>query len=530
MVSFDLVIPWITFSATLLLLVWIQHWIHEHLFGVSYLIVRENGFATVLYFLILLPGVILHEASRYIMAGIFRISPSYVTFSPDPKEDGSFELGFVHFDTILNPFHGGIVGVAPLIAGMALVAFIGGTVLDLPAFLSSFGSGDINVIGAALGKLIGKPDFWLLLYILFGVSNTMMPSREDRRGWWIVGALFFGLILVLMVIGLYQAIINLFAGPVTKVLYALSSVFGVVLFLDFIAAILIGLIEFTISRITNRKVQYRPALPAKLQQRQQPIGPRSVYKLQLPLPPPPKPGQAPARLPAGGPAIAAPKAPSPAAFPATSNPALTPGRPEPDKPTFPARPVTPSLTPAKEASTGAEPLKPATPLTPSAAPKLTPTPTSPTPTGTPSSSPFKPASPTPASGPSVTPSPRPSPAPTPTTTPPSPFKPASPTPTGTPSPSPFKPAQPTPSVSGPPALTPRSGGLPVPAKPTMPTPVDPNRSGPPGKPAFGPPPNPLSAPKKPFDVGDDYIDADVIDEDKEEEDDEELKYEDLDET
>lgn len=64
----------------------------------------------------------------------------------------------------------------------------------------------------------------------------------------------------------------------------------------------------------------------------------------------------------------------------------------------------------------------------------------------------------------------------------------------------------------------------------MPTPVDPNRSGPPGKPAFGPPPNPLSAPKKPFDVGDDYIDADVIDEDKEEEDDEELKYEDLDET
>src|SRR5215468_20502 len=188
MFTYDLLIPWFSFGITIWLLLTVQRWIHRHLFGMGFLLAKEKHAATFFYYFLLAPGVFLHEISHYLMAGIFGIGHKKFDLFPHAQEDGSLEMGFIELEEIKNPVHAAFVGIAPLLTGMAAVVFISNSLLNLPQFFYSFQTGDINVISAAFTLLVRRPDFLLWTYVLFAVSNAMMPNAEDRRGWWIIGA------------------------------------------------------------------------------------------------------------------------------------------------------------------------------------------------------------------------------------------------------------------------------------------------------------------------------------------------------
>ncbi len=57
---------WVIIAFVALLLM--QRWIHTHLHGVSMLITRRAEWAVILYSLVLLPGVFLHEISHWLTA------------------------------------------------------------------------------------------------------------------------------------------------------------------------------------------------------------------------------------------------------------------------------------------------------------------------------------------------------------------------------------------------------------------------------------------------------------------------------
>ncbi len=496
MFSFDLLYPWITLALTLVPLLYVQRWIHRHLFGVGYLIGREKQTATLFYYALLLPGVILHELSHYLMAGVFNVRSVRFAIYPEAHEDGSLEMGFVQLEYVFNPVYAAFIGIAPLLTGMLAVILISNSVLDLPSFFARVRTGDIYEIGAAVQALVTKPDFPLWAYLLFGIANAMMPNREDRRGWWIVlvaAVLFLGFMTI---IGLGNIVAAWLAGPIAQALYSLSAVFGTVLFVDAIAALIIASIEWLLERLTGQRVEYQPRAMAL---ESGPTHPKikSVYELNLPLPPlpgkvtvspaPRLPAATAAERPAIGSGAARPGLPTPTANQSGSRPALGSGRseseaekPAPAAPTFGSRP---SPTPAK--SDESSPARPATPF---------------------GSRPGTPASPAPG---------KPATASTPFGKPPaqSPAAQSSSAPGGTAN-RPFgsspsgrtssKPANP---ISGPPALASPGG---PPAKPNLPA----NRpASPVPKPAFGAPPRPA----RPGSEDDDYIDADVIEEEEENE-------------
>src|SRR5215813_63188 len=124
MLSFDLLIPWITLAAVLIPLLYVQRWIHRHLFGMGFLLSREKQSATFLYYLFLLPGVFLHEFSHYMMAGVFGVRPKHFTFFPKTQEDGSLEMGFLELEDVKNPVYSAVIGSAPIISGLIVVVYI----------------------------------------------------------------------------------------------------------------------------------------------------------------------------------------------------------------------------------------------------------------------------------------------------------------------------------------------------------------------------------------------------------------------
>jgi len=186
MYSFDLLIPWLTLAATLIPLLYVQRWIHRHLFGMGYLLAHDKGTATLFYYLLLAPGVILHELSEYLMAGVFSVRARKFNFVPEAQEDGSLEFGFIQLEEIKNPVWASIIGLAPLIVGIFVVIWISQSLLDLPEIFLAIRINDLTVIGAALNKLIHKPDFLLWLYVLFSVANTIMPGKDAKPhgGYW----------------------------------------------------------------------------------------------------------------------------------------------------------------------------------------------------------------------------------------------------------------------------------------------------------------------------------------------------------
>ncbi len=301
MFTYDLLLPWIALALVLLPLLYVQRWIHKHLFGIGYLTSREKHAATLFYYLFLLPGVFLHEFSHYMVAGIFGVHSTRFTFFPEAQEDGSLEMGFVELEEVKNPVYAAFIGIAPLITGMLAVVWISNTRLNLPAFFVSIqNASDLGQIGTAVQHLFSQADFLLWTYLLFAIANAMMPSAEDRRGWWVV-LVAAGLFLAFMAIfGFANVVVGWLQGPIAQALYSLSAVFGTVLILDAIGAVVIWAVEKGLERATGHKVEYRPALAAGgaagAKALPKPSNFHTVFDLNLPIPP--APGKATAKAPA----------------------------------------------------------------------------------------------------------------------------------------------------------------------------------------------------------------------------------------
>jgi hypothetical protein len=180
MLSFDLFIPWIVFGATLFALTGVQRWIHRHVFGMGFLIAQDKRLATLIYYLALLPGIVLHELSRYFVAGMFHIAPTYFLFFPRAQDDGSLEMGFVQFTAVRNPVFAAMIGIAPLVTGLICLVLVGNT-LEIPQLINSLGSADTAGDRPAPGGP-DQPDFLLWFWVLFSVANAMMPRAEERLG------------------------------------------------------------------------------------------------------------------------------------------------------------------------------------------------------------------------------------------------------------------------------------------------------------------------------------------------------------
>ena len=92
--------PILALCIVLVLLVISERWINRHLQGIWLLIFRDPDIAMITYSLTVLPGVILHEGSHWVVATLIGVRTGRFSVFPERTTDGHLRLGFVETETV----------------------------------------------------------------------------------------------------------------------------------------------------------------------------------------------------------------------------------------------------------------------------------------------------------------------------------------------------------------------------------------------------------------------------------------------
>lgn len=247
---------WVALALPVLLL--LQRWIHRHLRGVAYLLTGRQSWAVIAYALILFPGVVLHEISHWVFANLLGVRTGAVSLLPRQQADGSIQLGYVEYyrHRRLDPIRESLIGGAPMITGTFAILLIGLRVFEVPALSQAVAVGEITTLSSALAELFNTPDFFLWLYLLFAVSNAMLPSPSDRRAWPAFIVLLVAGAAVLLLLRQQEFLVNGLTGPVATVFGFIGLALTLAVGVDLVFMFVIYLVEVIVSRLKNVQIQY----------------------------------------------------------------------------------------------------------------------------------------------------------------------------------------------------------------------------------------------------------------------------------
>lgn len=240
---------------TFLLLLFLKRWINQHLQGAVLLLSHSEDVASLMYFVLLLPGVLLHEGSHWLMAKLLRVRTGKLTIGLNQKRGGRLEMGSVRMARA-DPVRNSLIGLAPLVGGSLAIFLIGRWALGVEALAQALQSGDGGRIAAELWGALHVPDFWLWLYFIFAISNAMLPSASDRRSWPPVFIFLGGLTALVYFTGWVPSLPPELVGLLLDALNYLNLAFALTLAVDAIFALLILLLELLLTRLTRWRVEY----------------------------------------------------------------------------------------------------------------------------------------------------------------------------------------------------------------------------------------------------------------------------------
>ncbi|GAB4492975.1 MAG: hypothetical protein OHK0031_16000 [Anaerolineales bacterium] len=170
----------------------LQRFLHREIQTVFLLLTRDTNITIILFALIFIPGVFLHELSHFLMAKILRVATGGFSLIPEPLDGGRLRMGYVE-TAESDPLRDSLIGAAPILFGTLFLAWVAVARLHLVVMWDTFRNAQWTLFGMGLQTLPAQPDFWLWFYLAFAVSSTMMPSDSDRHSWTplllIVGAL-----------------------------------------------------------------------------------------------------------------------------------------------------------------------------------------------------------------------------------------------------------------------------------------------------------------------------------------------------
>ncbi len=204
----------------------LQRSLHREIQAVLLLLTRRPDISLALFSLLFFPGVLLHEGSHYLTARLLGVRTGRFSLLPKPLENGRLQLGYV--ETVTTDWlRDALIGVAPLLAGGAFVAYAAVARLGLVAAWEQISPGGLNSWLASFAGVYGRPDFWLWFYLTVTVSSTMMPSAADRRSW-LPLSLAVGLLVIFSIVaGLGSWLVVNLAPVLNQVLRAVAVVFGI---------------------------------------------------------------------------------------------------------------------------------------------------------------------------------------------------------------------------------------------------------------------------------------------------------------
>lgn len=177
----DVWLSFLWFVALLVPLVWLKREISNRLLHVGWLLFHHEPAAVLLYFLIMLPGILIHEVSHLIVATVLGVRAGGLSLRPKVRRDG-LQLGSVQVART-DVLRESLIGLAPLIGGCLTILLIAGLIFEIPLMDQSTAVDKLNYIATHAETLLQQPNATLWLYLIFAISNAMLPSPSDRQPW-----------------------------------------------------------------------------------------------------------------------------------------------------------------------------------------------------------------------------------------------------------------------------------------------------------------------------------------------------------
>lgn len=236
------------FSLLLIGMLFLQRRLHFEIQTVLILLLGHIGAARVVFSVLFLPGVLLHEISHLLMAWVLRVRTLRISFIPQAMPDGRLRMGYVETGTA-DIFRDGLIGAAPLLSGGAFIAYTSFVRFDLPPrWLELIWENPDGWLESFL-RFTSHPDFWLWFYLLFVVSSTMFPSEADRRAWLPLIFIFLPIIALLLIAGAGDWLRLHLVPSVLDFLGLQTSLLGVSLLVHAILLLPVYVLRRVISRI-----------------------------------------------------------------------------------------------------------------------------------------------------------------------------------------------------------------------------------------------------------------------------------------
>lgn len=261
--------PLLWAAITMGILLLLQRWIHAHLHGVSLLLTGRPDWAVVVYAIVLFPGVLLHEVSHWLAATLLGVRTGRMSLLPQHQPDGTLQLGYVEYykGKNLGPIRESLIGGAPLLAGTGVILLIGFRVFGVTDLSVAVQSGRIDTLAQAMAELLATPYILLWIYLIFAVSNAMLPSRSDRHAWPAFLLIMAVVMTVLFLIGRAipigpTGLAGDLGRPVATLFGYLGIAFSIAIAVDILFMLVIALIESILSRLRGMSVVYGRSEPA----------------------------------------------------------------------------------------------------------------------------------------------------------------------------------------------------------------------------------------------------------------------------
>ena len=241
----------IAFVVVFGLTLFLQRWLHQHIQGLTFAVTGDPGCAMRILFLLLLPGVVLHEGSHWVVAKLLGVRTGKVSLGLGRARGRQLSLGSVNVERT-DSLRESLIGLAPFVVGLGAILLIAGYGFSLWP-----DSGlTVNQMLDVVLPTANDPLTWLDLYLIFAVSTAMIPSESDREPW---GPLlvFFGVIGgMAILLGWTPRIPPDVIDIARRVLDALTFAFGVSVVVNGTVAFAIWVVEWTVTSVTRRKVRY----------------------------------------------------------------------------------------------------------------------------------------------------------------------------------------------------------------------------------------------------------------------------------
>lgn len=169
------------FVALLIPLVWLKREINGRLLHVGWLLFHHEQAAMLLYFLVMLPGVLIHEVSHLVVAALLGVRAGGLSLRPKVRRDG-LQLGSVQVART-DVIRESLIGLAPLIGGSLAILLIANLAFAIPLAGQGGLTDRVNYVIDNYDALLYQSNAALWLYLTFAISNAMLPSPSDRQPW-----------------------------------------------------------------------------------------------------------------------------------------------------------------------------------------------------------------------------------------------------------------------------------------------------------------------------------------------------------